>query len=293
MNYKFLGDTTVRLPEIGLGTFNYKGGVEPLRTGIALGASLIDTAESYGTEEIVGEAIQGNRDRVFLASKVSPAHFRHPALLLAAERSLQRLRTDYIDLYQLHRPNYTVPIQETMAAMEQLVEQGKIRFIGVSNFSVAELKKAQAVLSKYKIVSNQVRYSLVERTINPELLRYCQENRVTVIAYSPLAKGLPHIKLRDPENILAHVAAMTGKTEAQVALNWCIAKDAVIAIPKATSIDHVVEDCAASDWRLSPDQVRLLDEGIGFRRRGRPEAALRRVARHVLQRIGYQPAFLP
>src|SRR5207249_8002316 len=186
MNYKFLGDTTVRLPEIGLGTFNYKGGVEPLRTAIALGAGLIDTAESYGTEEIVGEAIKGDRDRVFLTDKVSPAHFRRPDLLLAAERSLQRLRTDYIDLYQLHRPNYTVPIQETMAAMEELVEQGKIRFIGVSNFSVAELKKGQAALSKYKIVSNQVRYSLVERSIEPELLRYCQENRITVIAYSPL-----------------------------------------------------------------------------------------------------------
>jgi diketogulonate reductase-like aldo/keto reductase len=180
-----------------------------------------------------------------------------------------------------------------MAAMEELVEQGKIRFIGVSNFSVAELKKAQAALSKYKIVSNQVRYSLVERSIELELLRYCQETHLTVIAYSPLAKGLHHIKLRDPKNILVHVAAMTGKTESQVALNWCISKYAVIAIPKATSIDHVVEDCAASGWRLSPDQIRLLDEGMGFCRRGRHEATLRRLARRVLQRIGYQPAFLP
>jgi len=292
MNYKFLGDTTVRLPEIGLGTFNYQGGVEPLRAAIASGADLIDTAESYGTEEIVGEAIRGNRDRVFLAGKVSPAHFRRRDLVLAAERSLRRLRTDYIDLYQLHRPNYTVPIQETMAAMEELVEQGKIRFIGISNFSVAELKKAHAALSQYKIVSNQVRYSLVQRSIEPVLLPYCQENRITVIAYSPLAAGLHHIKLRDSENILARVAAITGKTEAQVALNWCISKDAVVAIPKATSIDHVVEDCAASDWRLSPDQIRLLDKGIGFRRRGLPEATLRRLTRRVLQSIGYQPAFL-
>src|SRR5213596_1070688 len=291
MNYKCLADTTVRLPEIGLGTFNYKGGIEPLRAGISLGACLIDTAEAYGTEEVVGQAIKGVRDRVFLSTKVSPIHFRRSDVLEAADRSLQRLRTDRIDLYQLHRPNYTVPIQETMAAMEELVEQGKIRFIGVSNFSVAELKKGQAALSKYKIVSNQVRYSLVERSIEPELLRYCQENRITVIAYSPLAKGLPHIKLRDPENILARVAVMTGKTEAQVALNWCITKNAVIAIPKATSIDHVVEDYAASDWRLSPDQIRLL-EGIGFRRRGRLEDALRRLARRVLQRIGYQLAFL-
>ena len=124
MNYKFLGDTTVRLPEIGLGTFNYQGGVEPLRAAIASGADLIDTAESYGTEEIVGEAIRGNRDRVFLAGKVSPAHFRRRDLVLAAERSLRRLRTDYIDLYQLHRPNYTVPIQETMAAMARSGSSG-------------------------------------------------------------------------------------------------------------------------------------------------------------------------
>src|SRR5207245_6674812 len=139
-----------------------------------------------------------------------------PSLLLSADRSCQRLRTDYIDRYQLHGPNYTVPIQESMAAMEELVELGKIRFIGVSNFSVAEFKRAQASLSKYKIVSNQVRYSLVERSIESELLHYCQKNRITVIAYSPLAKGLPHIKLRDPENILAHGAEMTGNKIVQV-----------------------------------------------------------------------------
>src|SRR5881296_2267847 len=224
MNYKGLADTTVRLPEIGLGTFNYKGGVEPLRAGITLGASLIDTAESYGTEAIVGEAIRGNRDRVFLATKVSPTHFRRPALLLAAERSLQRLRTDRIDLYQLHRPNYTVPIQETMAGMEELVDRGKVRFIGVSNFSVGQLKRAQAALSKYRIVSNQVRYSLVDRTIEPPLLHYCQRNRITVIAYSPLAQGLHRIKEMDPGNTLEKVAAVVGKTKAQVALNWCISK---------------------------------------------------------------------
>jgi diketogulonate reductase-like aldo/keto reductase len=292
MNHKFLGDTTVRLPEIGLGTFNYSGGTEPLRAAISLGACLIDTAESYGTEEIVGEVVRANRAGVFVATKVSPGNLRRRDLLLAADRSLRRLGTDCIDLYQLQRPNYTVPIEETMAAMEELVDQGKIRFIGTSNFSVADLKKARAACSKYKIVSNQVPYSLVERSIEIELLRYCHENDLTVIAYSPLAKGLHHIKQRDPENVLARVATMTGKSEAQVALNWCIAKDGVIAIPKATLIDHAVEDCAASDWRLSADQIRLLDEGIGFRRRSRREAAARRLARRVLQRIGYQPAFL-
>ncbi len=291
MNHKELGKSGVELPEIGLGTWNYTGSVEPLRKGIAWGACLIDTAESYGTEEIVGEAIKDIRDRVFLATKVSPSHFKRPDLLRAADQSLQRLRTDYIDLYQLHRPNYTVPIEETMAAMEELVTMGKVRFIGVSNFSVAELKNAQAALSKYRIISNQVRYSLVERTIETGLLRYCQENQITVIAYSPLAQGLQYIKKRDPAGALGKVATMTGKTKAQVALNWCISKKAVIAIPKANSVDHVVENCHASGWWLTADQIRLLEEGIKFRRRGLVEAALRRLARRLLQRLDYQPAF--
>jgi len=173
-----------------------------------------------------------------------------------------------------------------MAAMEELVELGKIRFIGVSNFSVAQLRMAQAALSKNKIVSNQVRYSLIDRTIAAGLLPYCQQNRVTVIAYSPLAHGLPQIAKQDPSDILGKAAAATGKTRAQVALNWCISRDAVIAIPKADSMEHVTENCGASGWRLSPDQIKLLDEGIRFRQRGRVELALRRAALYALQRFG-------
>ena len=134
--------------------------MEPLRAGIELGACFIDTAECYGTEPIIGEAIRGIRDRIFLASKVSPRHFRYKDVIKAAECSLKQLQTDYLDLYQLHWPNYTVPIAETMAAMESLVETGKTRFIGVSNFTVAEMRRAQAQLSKARIASNQVRYSL-------------------------------------------------------------------------------------------------------------------------------------
>ena len=292
MNRKPLGETDVTLPEIGLGTFGYTGGIEPLRAGISLGACLIDTAEAYGTEEVVGQAIKGVRDRVFLSTKVSPIHFRRSDVLRAAEKSLERLRTDRIDLYQLHRPNYTVPIQETMAGMEELVDRGKVRFIGVSNFSLGQLKRAQAAMSKYRIVSNQVRYSLVDRTIEPTLLHYCQRNRITVIAYSPLAQGLHRIKKRDPGNTLKNVAAVAGKTEAQVALNWCISRDGVIAIAKANCIDHVHENCAASGWRLSLGQAQRLEHGIAFRRRGYLEAVLRRLARHCLQRFAYRGALL-
>jgi len=287
MNLKELGKTGVRLPEIGLGTWQYYGGVEPIRKAVILGSSLVDTAESYCTEEIVGEAVKQFRNRVFIATKVSPRHFRRSDVLRAADKSLERLRTDYLDLYQLHGPNYTIPIEETMGAMEELVDRGKIRIIGVSNFSVSELRKAQAALSKYRVVSNQVCYNLVERSIEVELLQYCEENKITIIAYSPLAHGLKHIQEKDPRAILSKVAALAGKTEAQVALNWCISRENVIAIPKASSADHVVQNCDASDWRLSAEQNRLLEAGIKFQRRGRAEAALRRAARSILQRLNH------
>jgi len=284
---RILGNTNVRLPEVGLGTWNYTGGVEPLKRGIALGACLIDTAESYGTEEIVGEAVKGVRQCVFLATKVSPRHFRHRDLLLAADRSLQRLRTDYIDLYQLHWPNYLVPIEETMAAMERLVELGKIRFIGVSNFSVSELRKGQAALSKNRIVSNQVRYNLVERSIESRVLPYCQQSQITVIVFSPLATGFYNIKRRDPRSVLGDVGAQVHRTEAQLALNWCLRHDSLIVIPKAASEAHVAENCGASGWQLSAEQIKHLGLNIGFRRRGGLDLFLRRSARHVLQRFGY------
>src|SRR4029077_2021671 len=140
------------------------------RAAIEYGACLIDTAEAYGTEEIVGQAISGRRDRVFLATKVLPRNFKRRDLVAAAERSLRRLGTDYIDLYQLHWPNLTVPIEETMRGMEELVDTAKVRFIGVSNFSVRDLINAQAALSKQRIAANQVRYNLVERTIEGGLL---------------------------------------------------------------------------------------------------------------------------
>src|SRR5499426_2886226 len=160
MELKPLGNTGVMVPEIGLGVWRYSGGVEPLRHGVELGAFLIDTAEIYGTEDVVGQAIKGIRDRVFLATKVSPDHLGYDNLLRAAEASLQRLDTNCIDLYQIHWPNWSVPIQETMRAMEALVDRGLVRHIGVSNFSAQQLRAAQAAMSKYPIVSNQVLYNL-------------------------------------------------------------------------------------------------------------------------------------
>jgi diketogulonate reductase-like aldo/keto reductase len=286
MLIKELANTGVRVPEIGFGTWDYKRGVEPLRAAMAYGACLIDTAEAYGTEEIVGLAIKGQRSRVFLATKVSPRNFKWRDLVAAAERSLRRLGTDHIDLYQLHWPNLTIPIEEPMRGMEALVDAGKVRFIGVSNFSIRDLKEAQAALSKHQIVANQVRYSLIERTIEGGLLQYCQRSRITVIAYSPLATGLANIRALDPERVLHKVAEATAKSEAQVALNWCIGKENVIAIPKASTVAHVMENLGASGWKLEPELARLLEHRIRYRRRGALELGARRAVRWGMQKLG-------
>jgi diketogulonate reductase-like aldo/keto reductase len=264
--------------------------VAPLRHGIELGATLIDTAESYGTEELVGEAIRGIRKEVFLATKSSPHHFRRRDVHEAAEASLRRLGTDYIDLYQLHWPNLIVPLEETMSAMEELVEQGKVRFIGVSNFLAGELRRAQAALTRQRIFSNQVRYSLVDRTIQGKLLNYCQQNRIAVIAFTPLGHGLDQIARMDRDGVLQRVARETGKTCAQVALNWCLAEEGVVAIPKASTTERVAENCGAGGWRLSPEHRAQLERGIRYHRRGPVEMVFRRTARYFYQRFGLEPA---
>ncbi|MGB6633783.1 MAG: aldo/keto reductase, partial [Terriglobales bacterium] len=270
-----------------LGTWQFNGGVEALHAGIDLGACFIDTAESYGTEPVVGELIRGIRDRVFLASKVSPRHFRHKDVIRAAECSLRQLKTEYLDLYQLHWPNYTVPVAETMSAMERLVEMGKIRFIGVSNFTVAEMRHAQAQLSKGHIVSNQVRYNLIDRSAEEELIPYCEANQISLLAFSPLATGFDSLRHADRQDALGQIAAAVGKSRAQVALNWCVSHPVVIAIFKADKVEHVQENCAASGWSLATEQCHLLTSSVtGYRSRSRLERFARRLARRAMQHAG-------
>lgn len=282
MEMKELGGTGVMLPEIGLGTWKYSGGDEPLRRGIELGAFLIDTAEMYRTEDSVGRAVKGIREDVFIATKVLGGHLRYDQVMQAAENSLRLLDTEYIDLYQIHWPNSSVPIGETMRAMEELVDSGKVRYIGVSNFSVRELAEARSVMAKHPIVSNQVLYNLKRRGIESELLPYCQQNQITILAYTPLASGSLAVDLppsgesrgglrratdrllgRERErDALQTVAAQVGKTPAQVALNWCTSRPNVIAIPKSNSLARTEENCGASGWRLTEEQVRVLDEAF-------------------------------
>lgn len=266
MERKTLGVTDSRVPEIGLGAWNYHGGVAPLQRGIELGANLVDTAEIYGTEEAVGEAIKGIRERVFVASKVSGQHLKYDAVLRAAEGSLRRLAIDCIDLYQIHWPNHGVPIQETMRAMESLVDSGLIRHIGVSNFSIRELADAREVMKNYPIVSNQVLYNLYRREIEETLLPYCLENQITVIAYTPLASGKLAAQHRffsgRGTRVLKEIARESLRTTAQVALNWLTSHENVIAIPKSDSVERTVENCAASDWRLSPKDRERIDKAF-------------------------------
>jgi len=266
MEMKELGNTGVMIPEIGLGTWRYRGGVEPLRKGIELGATLIDTAEGYGTEHVVGEAVEGIRDSVFIATKVSGRHLGYDDVLRAAEDSLNELGTDYIDLYQVHWPNSSYPMRETMRAMEALVTRGLVRFIGVSNFDLDEMIEAQTELSHTPIVSNQVLYNLNERGIEDDLLPYCIENGITVLAYTPLDDGnlaarprfMPSKRIR----ALEEIARETGRTSAQVALNWCTSRENVVAIPKSNSVERTVENCGATGWRLSEEHLLLLDEAF-------------------------------
>jgi diketogulonate reductase-like aldo/keto reductase len=237
--------------------------VEPLRRGIELDATLIDTAEVYGTEDVVAQAVKGIRDRIFIATKVSGSHLRQDEVLQAAEASLRRLDSGFIDLYQIHWPNSSVPIKETMRAMETLVDRGLVRHLGVSNFDLADLRDAQAAMSKYPLVSNQVLYNLNRREIEGDLLPYCERNRITIIAYTPLDDGrlavLPRLRPNKKMQALARVAAEVGKTLGQVALNWCTSRSNVIAIPKSNHTKRVIENCQASGWRLSEAQVQMLD----------------------------------
>ncbi len=265
MKLKELGSTGVMLPEISLGTWKYRAGPEPLVYGIELGANFIDTAEIYRTEDIVGEALTGKRDKVFLATKVAGDHLSYDDVIAAADRSLKRLKTNRIDLYQIHWPNPDIPIRETMRAMEELVDSGKVRYIGVSNFDAHEMEEAQSSLKKNKIASNQVIYNLEERGIEREVIPYCERHKITILAYSPLAQGALANSAnlgREKADAVKKVSEATGKTAAQISLNWCLTKPIVMAIVKAANKDHVKDDCEVSDWRLSAEHVELLNKAF-------------------------------
>lgn len=286
MNAKELGRSGVLLPELAFGTWQYRGTAETLRRAVELGGVFLDTAERYLNEHLVGQAIRGVRDKVFVATKVSVEHFRFHDVLQAADRSLQALGTDRIDLYQLHWPNDTMPIEETLSAMEHLVDAGKVRFIGVSRFPVPLLKRAQSALRRHRIVSHQMRYNLADRDVEVDVLPWCRANGITVLAFSPLGRGSQNVLSHDSNGVFDRVSNETGKTKVQIALNWCLCKEQVLPITTASSIAHVEENWGATGWRLTPRQIRLLEENVRFQRRSRVEQTVRALARRVLKRFG-------
>ncbi len=272
MNYERLGSSDLMVPKIGLGTWRYTGGPEPLRRGVELGANLIDTAEMYRTEAAVGEAIAGIRDQVIVATKVLGSHLRYDEVLKAAEQSLRLLAVDRIDLYQIHWPNPRVPIVETMRAMDRLVSDGVVTHVGVSNFSVGEMREAQAAMPNVPIVSNQILYNLRRRSAERDVIPYCRRNNMTVIAYSPLHEGalagnrggrLRRALGRNRDSdVLEQIAGEVGKTAAQVALNWVADQEGIIAIPKSNSVERTEANCAASGWSLTTDQRQTLERAF-------------------------------
>jgi diketogulonate reductase-like aldo/keto reductase len=276
LEFRSLGKKSETIPEVGMGTWGMGGGmradssrdseaIEALRLGLDLGMTLIDTAEMYGSghsEEVVSKALENWRKPVFVASKVSPSHFAFDDLLRSARRSLDRLRVKQIDLYQLHWPNSRVPIGETMKALEKLVRDGLVRHIGVSNFSVAQMREAQAALSREEIVSNQVEYSLLDRATEREVLPYCQREKLTLIAYSPLGQGRIARGRGEPFRVLDEIADRARKSRSQVALNWLLQHESVIVIPKASEKIHVTENAAVSGWNLSGRDIQQIEKAF-------------------------------
>ncbi len=269
METKPLGKSGVALPEIGLGTWEFSGDASVIHRAIELGSFLLDTAESYGTEERVGRAIAGRRDEVFLATKVSPSHFRHADVLAACDRSLRALGVETIDLYQLHAPSADVPIEETMGAMADLVAAGKVRHVGVSNFSVREMAAAEDALGTDLVVENQIKYSLFDHRFADTVIPYCEERGIMVLAYSSLEQGAFQREMRRNKRlvqVMESVCAETGKTAAQVLLNWTLRSPVVITIPKTNTLSRVDENCAAAGWRLTDAQWHALTDAAGATR---------------------------
>jgi diketogulonate reductase-like aldo/keto reductase len=263
MERRRFGSTDRDVPVIGQGTWNIDRGdrasaVAALRRGMDLGMTHIDTAEMYGdAEKLIATAIAGRRDDIFLVSKVLPANATRRGTLRACERSLVRLGTHWLDCYLLHWRGKQ-PLEDTIAAFEQLVEEGKIRSWGVSNFDVSDLDETLAITGERRIACNQVLYHLQERAIEHAVLPWCERHDVAVVAYSPFGSGSFPGPRTAGGRVLARIAAAHGATPRQVALAFLVRAPSVVAIPKASTPEHVVENAGAGGLRLADDDVAAL-----------------------------------
>jgi diketogulonate reductase-like aldo/keto reductase len=252
------------IPVLGQGTWelgeNPAERAEELRTlrlGLELGMTLIDTAEMYGdgaSEELVAEAIDGRRDEVFLVSKVLPANASRHGTIEACERSLERLRTDRLDMYLLHWRG-SLPLAGTIEAFGELLDAGKIRHWGVSNFDAIDLAEALTVAGGDGVETDQVLYNLAHRGIELDLLPWCRDRSIPLMAYSPIDRGS-----LVGNDVVVEIAKKHGASPAQIALAWVLRQDDVCAIPKASIHEHVRENRGALDLELDPEELKLLDQ---------------------------------
>ena len=251
------------IPVLGMGTWRMgenalhrQSEIDALRHGLDLGLSLIDTAEMYGeggAEEVIAQAIANRRASAFLVSKVYPHNASKQKAIAACERSLKRLKTDYLDVYLLHWRG-SVPLAETLEAFETLQQSGKIRSYGVSNFDVEDMEEASQLKGGKGIVTNQVLYNLMRRGIEWNLLPWCRQQGIPIMAYSPIEQG----RLLNNKTIKA-IAQERGVTAAIVAIAWLLHQEDIIVIPKSSRIDHVEQNYAAKDLKLSAEELAALD----------------------------------
>ncbi len=289
MERKIFGWTGERVSPLGLGTWQFGTSglasetqtIRVIRKAVELGINLIDTAESYGSESIVGKAMKGlNRDQVFLITKVSREHLAYRNLMNSCEQSLRRLKTSYIDCYLVHHPSSRVPISETMKAMEELYKAGKIRYLGVSNFPRQNIEEARRSLSDTDIAVDEARYNLLFREAEQELIPWLQGHRIPLVAYDPLGLGFligrremraeyswhslydTVEKLSPLHETLRNIAVECGRTPPQVALNWVLSKNGVFPIFNTTRTSHLEENVESAGFSLNEGQVRRIDEVI-------------------------------
>jgi len=277
MKHKPFGTTGVDLPVMGQGTWNMpesgsarREARRAIERGIELGMTHVDTAEMYGAgavEEFLGEAIRGiPRDRLFIATKVLPSNATYQGTLEAAQRSLERLRCDYLDLYLLHWPG-SHPLEETMHALEALVERGTTRFVGVSNFETDLMLEAASYLRAVPLACNQVLYHLGERGIEHDLIPVARQRGIAIVAYTPFGRG-GFLRAAEGRGVLESVARKHGATPRQVALAFLTREQNVFAIPKAAQVTHVEENAAAGSLTLDAGDIAAIDEAFPRGRSG-------------------------
>ena len=232
-----------------------------LRAGLELGMNLIDTAEMYGngrSEQLVADVISGQREHVYLVSKVLPENATREGAIAACEQSLKRLKTDYLDLYLLHWRG-SVPFEETLEAFTALRERGSIRHYGVSNFDVADLEEASALTGGTDIATNQVLYNLEHRGVEWALLPWCRERAIPLMAYSPLGSDSRRLRTHP---VLKAMAARLGASTSRIALAWLLRQPDVVVIPKASSEAHVRDNHAALELEIAADELEKLDRSF-------------------------------